>query len=80
VFANAVKARAQELARIGLAKDVRRNVLRFERGGKGMAYVRREAPAAMQFSRPAKVRCGPIGRSGLFVKGSRGDHRSRIVA
>ncbi len=30
-FANALKARAQELARMGLAKEVRRNVLRFER-------------------------------------------------
>jgi len=33
-FANAMKARAQELARIGLAKQVRRNVLRFERDWK----------------------------------------------
>jgi type IV secretory pathway VirD2 relaxase len=30
-FANALKARAQELARLGLAEEVRRNVLRFER-------------------------------------------------
>lgn len=29
-FANAMKARAQELARLGMAKEVRRNVLRFE--------------------------------------------------
>jgi len=33
-FANAVKARAQELARTGLAKQVRRNVMRFERDWK----------------------------------------------
>jgi type IV secretory pathway VirD2 relaxase len=33
-FANALKARAQELARLGLAGEVRRNVLKFERDWK----------------------------------------------
>ncbi|HVZ99663.1 MAG TPA: DUF3363 domain-containing protein [Caulobacterales bacterium] len=33
-FANGLKARAQELARLGLAEEVRRNVLRFERDWK----------------------------------------------
>jgi type IV secretory pathway VirD2 relaxase len=62
-FANALKARAQELARLGLAEEMRRNVLRFERD-----WVER-----LEAARPHDVR-RELARSRLYEP-----HLGRVV-
>jgi type IV secretory pathway VirD2 relaxase len=79
-FANAMKARAQELARIGLAKEVRRNVLRFERDWK----ERLEASTALDVRRELargrlyEPRMGRIAGK-VMELGPRGENPDRAV-
>ncbi len=79
-FANAMKARAQELARIGLAKQVRRNVLRFERDWKERLEATRALDVRRELARGRlyEPRMGRIAGK-VMELGPRGEVPDRAV-
>lgn len=79
-FANAMKARAQELARVGLAKEVRRNVLKFERDWKERLEAARPLDVRRELARGRlyEPRMGRV--AGKVVElGPRGENPDRAV-
>ncbi|HEX8902910.1 DUF3363 domain-containing protein [Vitreimonas sp.] len=79
-FANAMKARAQELARLGLAKEVRRNVLRFERDWKERLEASRPLDVRRELARARlyEPRMGHVAGK-VMELGSRGENPDRAV-
>ncbi len=79
-FANAMKARAQELARLGLAKEVRRNVLRFERDWKERLEAARPLDVRRELAR-GQLYVPRMGRvAGKVMElGPRGENPERAV-
>ena len=79
-FANAMKARAQELARLGLGKEVRRNVLRFEPDWKERLEASRPLDVRRELARGRlyEPRMGRV--AGQVVElGPRGENPDRAV-
>ena len=79
-FANAMRARARELARIGLAKEVRRNVLRFERDWRERLEAARAIDVRRELAR-GRLYEPHMGRvAGKVVElGPRGENPDRAV-
>jgi type IV secretory pathway VirD2 relaxase len=79
-FANAMKARAQELARIGLAKEVRRNVLQFEREWKERLEASRALDVRRELARGRlyEPRMGRVAGK-VMELGPRGENPDRAV-
>ncbi|MBL8544103.1 MAG: DUF3363 domain-containing protein [Hyphomonadaceae bacterium] len=79
-FANAMRARAQELARLGLAKEVRRNVLRFERDWKERLEAARPLDVRRELARGRlyEPRMGRVAGK-VMELGPRGEAPDRAV-
>jgi type IV secretory pathway VirD2 relaxase len=79
-FANAMKARAQELARIGLAAEVRRNVLRFERDWKERLEASKALDVRRELARGRlyEPRMGRVAGK-VMELGPRGENPDRAV-
>jgi type IV secretory pathway VirD2 relaxase len=79
-FANAMKARAQELARLGLAREIRRNVLRFERDWKERLEATRALDVRRELARGRlyEPRMGRVAGK-VMELGPRGENPDRAV-
>ncbi len=79
-FANAMKARVQELARLGLAKEVRRNVMRFERDWKERLEAARPLDVRRELARGRlyEPRMGRVAGK-VMELGPRGENPERAV-
>lgn len=79
-FANAMKARAQELARLGMAKEVRRNVLRFEPDWKQRLEAERPLDVRRELARGQlyEPRMGRVAGK-VMELGLRGENPDRAV-
>ena len=79
-FANAMKARAQELAGLGMAKEVRRNVLRFEPDWKQRLEAERPLDVRRELARGQlyEPRMGRIAGK-VMELGLRGENPDRAV-
>ncbi len=79
-FANAMRARAQELARLGLAREVRRNVMRFETDWRERLEATRALDVRRALAR-AQLYEKRMGRVAGIVRelGPRGEHPDRAL-